>query len=77
MTAANALSREVPIEPAHAALLFIDVQNYNCLPDGGEYAGLSDAEREPATAISSAPCAIPRCPTCGSCRPPAGGRGSR
>ena len=40
------LSREVPIDPAHAALLFIDVQNYTARPDGGEYAGLSDAERE-------------------------------
>ena len=40
------LSRDVPIDPAHAALLFIDVQNYTCRPDGGEYAGLSDAERD-------------------------------
>ncbi len=40
------LSREVPIDPAHAALLFIDVQNYTCRPDGGEYAGLSAADRE-------------------------------
>jgi len=40
------LSRDVPIDPAHAALLFIDVQNYTARPDGGEYAGLTDAERE-------------------------------
>jgi ureidoacrylate peracid hydrolase len=40
------LSREVPIDPAHAALLFIDVQNYCCRPDGGEYAGLSEVDRE-------------------------------
>lgn len=33
-------SREVPIEPAAAALLFVDVQNYNCRWDGGEYAHL-------------------------------------
>jgi ureidoacrylate peracid hydrolase len=39
------LSREIEIEPAHAALLFIDVQNYNCLWDGGEYAPLSAAEK--------------------------------
>jgi ureidoacrylate peracid hydrolase len=39
------LSREVPIDPAHAALLFVDVQNYACRPDGGEYAGLSQADR--------------------------------
>jgi hypothetical protein len=24
------LSREVDIEPEHTALLFVDVQNYNC-----------------------------------------------
>ena len=40
------LSREVPIDPAHAALLFIDVQNYNARPDGGEYAAMSTAERD-------------------------------
>jgi ureidoacrylate peracid hydrolase len=40
------LSREVPIDPAHAALLFIDVQNYTARPDGGEYASLTAAERE-------------------------------
>ena len=44
--AAPTLSREVPIDLAHAALLFVDVQNYSCRPDGGEYAGLSEAERE-------------------------------
>jgi ureidoacrylate peracid hydrolase len=40
------LSREVEIDPGHAALLFVDVQNYNCRRDGGEYADLSEAERE-------------------------------
>jgi ureidoacrylate peracid hydrolase len=40
------LSREVEIEPAHTALLVVDVQNYNCTRDGGEYAGLSAAEKE-------------------------------
>jgi ureidoacrylate peracid hydrolase len=40
------LSREIEIEPAHTALLFVDVQNYNCLPDGGEYAHLDAATRE-------------------------------
>ena len=42
----NALSREVEIEPAHTALLFVDVQNYNCLPAGGEYAQLDAATRD-------------------------------
>jgi ureidoacrylate peracid hydrolase len=40
------LSREVPIEPAHAALLFVDVQKYNCSWEGGEYAELTAAEKE-------------------------------
>ena len=37
-------SRDVPIDAAHAALLFVDVQNYNARPDGGEYAALTKAE---------------------------------
>jgi ureidoacrylate peracid hydrolase len=40
------LSREVEIEPEHSAVLFVDVQNYNCTPAGGEYAQLTQAERE-------------------------------
>jgi ureidoacrylate peracid hydrolase len=40
------LSRDVPIDPAHAAMLFVDVQNYNARHDGGEYAALSVVERE-------------------------------
>jgi ureidoacrylate peracid hydrolase len=40
------LSREIPIEPAHTALLFVDVQKYNCTWDGSEYAHLSAAEKE-------------------------------
>ncbi len=39
-------SREVEIDPAHAALLFIDVQNYTARPDGGEHAHLNPANRE-------------------------------
>jgi nicotinamidase-related amidase len=39
------LSRDVEIEPAATALLYVDVQNYNCLPEGGEYAHLDAAER--------------------------------
>ena len=40
------LSREVPIDPAHAALLFVDVQNYNAGPDGGEWRNADPAELE-------------------------------
>jgi ureidoacrylate peracid hydrolase len=36
--------REIEIDPDHAALLFIDVQNYNARPDGTEYAGMDAAE---------------------------------
>ena len=40
------LSREVAIEPARTALLFVDVQKYNCTWEGGEYAHLNAAEKE-------------------------------
>ncbi len=40
----TAHSREVPIEPHQTAILFIDVQNYNCDRNGGEYAGIPEAE---------------------------------
>jgi ureidoacrylate peracid hydrolase len=40
------LSRNIEIEPKAATLLFVDVQNYNCTWKGGEYAHLSEAERE-------------------------------
>jgi len=40
------LSRDVPIEPAHTALLFVDVQKYNCTREGGEYAQFTVQERE-------------------------------
>jgi len=39
-------SRDIPIEPSQAAILFIDVQNYNCDRRGGEYAGIDDGEME-------------------------------
>jgi len=39
-------SREVEIEPARTAVLFVDVQNYNCTWEGGEYLRLGAAERE-------------------------------
>src|SRR2546423_13432244 len=40
------LSREVEIDPKHAALLFVDVQNYTARRDGGSYKGLSEREVE-------------------------------
>ena len=40
------MSRNVPIEPTRTTLLFVDVQNYNCTWEGGEYAALSPAQKE-------------------------------
>ena len=40
------LSREVPIDRDHAALLFVDVQNYNARPDGGSYKAMTESDRE-------------------------------
>jgi len=40
------MSRNIPIEPTQTTLLFVDVQNYNCTWEGGEYAALSAAEKE-------------------------------
>ncbi len=44
--ATEILSREIPIDAARTALLFVDVQNYSARPDGGEYsaAGLTAAQ---------------------------------
>ncbi len=40
MAKSHPTSRNVPIEPGHAALLFVDTQNYNCTPQGSLYQGL-------------------------------------
>ncbi len=37
-------SRDIPLVPQRAALLFIDVQNFSCHPDGAEWAGMDAAE---------------------------------
>jgi ureidoacrylate peracid hydrolase len=39
----NTLSREVPIDPAHAALLIVDVQNYCAHPNGAAWRGHAPA----------------------------------
>jgi ureidoacrylate peracid hydrolase len=39
----TALSRELPVDPAHAGLLIVDVQNYCAHPQGGEWRGLGAA----------------------------------
>lgn len=39
-------TRDLPVEPAHTTLLFIDVQNYCARRDGGEFKDLSPAEFE-------------------------------
>jgi hypothetical protein len=43
---ATAPSREVEIDPHHAALLIVDVQNYTARRDGGEYRDLKEREIE-------------------------------
>jgi len=42
------MSRDVPIDRAHAALLLIDVQNYGVDPKGGSFAKLDEREGEAA-----------------------------
>src|SRR5262249_27045596 len=41
----NTLSREVPIDPAHTALLIVDVQNYCAHPDGAASRKLDAQQR--------------------------------
>jgi ureidoacrylate peracid hydrolase len=43
---AEILSREVPVEPDRAALLFVDVQNFCAVREGGEFKHLSAAAFE-------------------------------
>lgn len=38
-------TRDIPLDRRHAALLFIDVQNFCAHPKGGEFKGLTDSER--------------------------------
>ena len=40
------VSRDIEIDPEATAILYIDVQNFNCRRDGGEYIGLDDATME-------------------------------
>ena len=37
-------SRDIPLVPERAALLFIDVQNFSCHPDGAEWAAMDATE---------------------------------
>lgn len=37
-------TRDVPIQPSRAALLFIDVQNFSCHPDGAEWSLMNPDE---------------------------------
>lgn len=39
------LSREIPLKPAQSVLLIIDVQNFCCDRNGGEYTGMTPEER--------------------------------
>lgn len=39
MAAPHLTTRDVPLDPERSALLFIDVQNFSCRVDGGEFEG--------------------------------------
>ncbi len=39
------LSRDIPLDPAQSALLFIDVQNFSAHRDGAEFANLREQEQ--------------------------------
>jgi ureidoacrylate peracid hydrolase len=41
----NPLSRDIPIDRDHAALLLVDVQNYGADPAGGSFAGMNGADK--------------------------------
>ncbi len=71
------LSREIEIEPAHTTLLFVDVQNYNCLRNGGEYAKLSEAEIERRYGYFFRMLTTLRCPIWCSCSRPAAAAASK
>ncbi len=40
----STISRQIPLVPERAALLFIDVQNFSCHDDGAEWETMSDEE---------------------------------
>ena len=71
------LSREVEIDPHHAALLIIDVQNYTARRDGGEYRELTELQVEERFGFSFGRWKRPHCPICSSCKPPAAMAASR
>ncbi|MFC3060782.1 isochorismatase family cysteine hydrolase [Paenirhodobacter populi] len=39
-------TREIPLDPARSAILFIDVQNFSCRREGGEFKDIPPAEIE-------------------------------
>ncbi|MFC0810184.1 isochorismatase family cysteine hydrolase [Ensifer sp. P24N7] len=44
MAADHPTTRDVPLDPAASAILFIDVQNFSVSRDGGEFKDVSDAD---------------------------------
>ncbi len=43
--------RQAPLVPAASALLFIDVQNYNCHRDGAIYRSLTQQQKQVRTPV--------------------------
>ena len=39
-------TRDIPLDPARSAILYIDVQNFSCRRDGGEFKDIPAAELE-------------------------------
>ena len=70
-------TRDVPVEIARTTLLFIDVQNFCAVRNGGEFKDLSPQEFEENTAITSASWRPASSPTCSACRPAAARPASR
>lgn len=44
MAADHLTTRDVPLDPAASAILFIDVQNFSVSREGGEFKDVSDAD---------------------------------
>ena len=69
------LSRDIPIDPDHAALLIVDVQNYCAHPEGSEWQKLTaGGVRDEARLLLLLACARGCCRTSSACRRRAGAR---
>ena len=70
-------TRDLPVEIAATTLLFIDVQNFCAVRNGGEFKACRRRNSRRHTAISSARWKAASFPTCSACRPAAARPASR